>query len=177
MASLFRKHLSAPGLINTVCKAFSRIPDPRELGKRSLISIRDHLMSGLAVFGLKCPSLLDFDRKRRDVATKKNLQDLYHVKEPPCDTYMRDRLDEVNPESLRPAFKKVFASFQRGKGLEEFEYLDGHVLISADGTGHFSSSKISCPHCCQKTHKNGSTTYYHQMLGACIVHPDKKERP
>jgi hypothetical protein len=24
----------------------------------------------------------------------------------------------------------------------------------------------------KKEHKDGSTTYYHQMLGACIVHPD-----
>src|SRR5262249_5607603 len=103
-----------------------------------------------------------------------NLRDLYHVNAPPSDTYLRERLDEVDPESLRPAFTKVFASFQRGKGLEEFEYMDGYVLISGDGTGHFSSSKISCPHCCKKEHQNGTTTYYHQMFGACIVHPDKK---
>lgn len=174
MASSFRKYLSAPGLINTVCKAFSKIPDPREFRKNNSISIRDHLMSGLAVFGLKCPSLLDYDRKRKNVATEKNLKDLYHIEKPPSDTYMRERLDEIAPENIRPAFKKVFSSFQRGKGLEEFEYLDGHMLISVDGTGHFSSGEISCPYCCQKTHKNGSTTYYHQMLGAVIVHPDKK---
>jgi hypothetical protein len=58
--------------------------------------------------------------------------------------------------------------------LEEFEYLDGHFLLSGDGTGHFSSNKVSCPHCCTKKHSNGTTTYYHQMFGVCIVHPDKK---
>ncbi|MGI9568987.1 MAG: transposase, partial [Desulfobulbia bacterium] len=64
--------------------------------------------------------------------------------------------------------------FQRGKGLENFEYMDGHILIAADGTGLFASSKVSCPHCCIKNHKNGSTSYYHQMLGVCVVHPDKR---
>jgi hypothetical protein len=87
---------------------------------------------------------------------------------------MRERLDEVDPESLRPAFKKVFASFQRGKGLEAFEYMNGCVLISVDGTGMFSSNDVSCPQCCEKRHKNGTTSYYHQMLGASIVHPDRK---
>lgn len=131
-------------------------------------------MSGLAVFGLKCPSLLDFDKKRADPIIAQNLRDLYHVDTPPSDTYLRERLDEVDPVLIRPAFKKIFACFQRGKGLEEFEFWNGHVLISADGTGQFSSSKVSCPQCCVKKLKNGTETYYHQMFGACIVHPDKK---
>lgn len=174
MASSFRKHLSAAGLINAIHREFSKIPDPRKDSKKSSIPLKQHLMSGLAVFGLKCPSLLDYDRKRKDLSIEHNLRDLYHVEQPPSDTYLRERLDEVNPESLRSAFTKIFASFQRGKGLEEFEYMDGYVLISADGTGQFSSNKISCPHCCKKEHKNGTASYYHQMLGVAIVHPNKK---
>ncbi len=174
MASRLRKHLSAPGLIQTVYQQFCKIPDPRELMRNGSISLKDHLMSGLAVFGLKCPSLLDYDRRRSESATEKNLRDLYRVGTPPSDTYLRERLDEVDPESLRPAFKKVFASFQRGNGLKAYEYIDGHVLISIDGTGLFSSGKISCPQCCMKQHANGTKSYYHQMLGACLVHPDKK---
>lgn len=173
MASLFRKELSAPGLIRVVYHQFSKIVDPREFSKDA-IPIKDHLMSGLAVFGLKYPSLLDYDRKRKDPPTALNLRNLYHVKTPPSDTYLRERLDEVNPDTLRPAFKKVFASFQRGKGLEEFEYMDGHLLLTLDGTGHFSSNKVSCPHCCVKQHGDGHESYYHQMLGACVVHPDKR---
>lgn len=136
--SSFRKHLSAPGLFSIIHQQFSKIPDPREFTKDLTISITDHLMSGLAVFGLKCPSLLDYDRKRLDNVIAQNLRNLYLVNNPPSDTYLRERLDDVDPEYIRPVFKRVFASFQRGKGLEEFEYLDGHVLISGDGTGHFS---------------------------------------
>jgi hypothetical protein len=169
----FRKDLGIPSLIAHIHKLFSKIPDPRSL-KKSDISIADHLMSGLAVFGLKCPSLLDYDRKRISEATAYNLRNLYIVNKPPSDTYLRERLDEVNPEKVRPAFKKLFSLVQRGKGLEEFEYIDGHFLLSGDGTGHFSSSRISCPHCCKKQHSNGTITYYHQMFGVCIVHPDKR---
>lgn len=172
--SLFRKELSVPGMLNSIYKIFSKIPDPRTFTKSPSITIVDHLMSGVAVFGLKCASLLDYDNKRSNEVIAKNLHDLYHVSTPPSDTYLRERLDEVNPNSIRPAFKRLFAHFQRGKGLEEFEFLDGYVLLSGDGTGHFSSDKISCPHCCKKEHANGNTTYYHQLFGACIVHPDKR---
>lgn len=171
---LLRKHLSAGGLLNIIYQQFSKIPDTRNFTRNSTISLTDHLMSGLAVFSLKCPSLLDFDKKRSDDAVVQNLRDLFHINTPPCDTYLREQLDQVDPDNLRSAFTKVFASFQRGKGLEEFEFLDGHVLISGDGTGQFSSGKVSCPHCCKKEHRNGTTTYYHQMFGVCIVHPDKK---
>jgi hypothetical protein len=174
MTSSLRKHLSAPGLIGTVYRQFSKVQDPREPARNGVIPIVDHLMSGLAVFGLKCPSLLDYDRKRRDAVITENLRDLYHVETPPSDTHLRERLDEVDPDLLRPAFTKVFALLQRGKGFEEFEYIDGHVLISGDGTGLFSSNKVSCPHCCTKNHKNGTTSYYHQMFGVCVVHPDKR---
>ncbi len=134
MSSSFRKHLGIPGLIKTVYDHFSKIPDPREFKRTGFAPLANHLMSGLAIFGLKCPSLLDYDRKRRDIAIEHNLRDLYHVENPPSDTYLRMRLDEVDPNAIRPAFKNVFASFQRGKGIEAFEYLDGHVLISVDGT-------------------------------------------
>ena len=170
----FRKNLSAPGLLSIIYHQFLKVPDPREFTKNVTISITDHLMSGIAVFRLKCPSLLDYDKKRSKNVITQNLHDLYHVKNPPSDTYLRERLDHVDPNDIRPAFKKVFAAFQRGKGLEEFEYLDGHVLISGDGTGQFSSSSVCCPQCCVKELQNGTKTYYHQMFGACIVHPDKK---
>ena len=170
----FRKDLSAPGLISIIHHQFLKVPDPREFAKNVTISITDHLMSGLAIFGLKCPSLLDYDRKRSEDVIAQNLRDLYHVNNPPSDTYLRERLDQVDPDHLRTAFTKIFASFQRGKGLEEFEYLDGYMIMSGDGTGHFSSSNVCCPQCCVKEHQNGTKTYYHQMFGACIVHPKKK---
>lgn len=155
----FRKMLGMPGMLRTIHKIFSKIRDSRTFATLPKISITDHLMSGLAVFGLKCTSVLDYGSKRLDVATAKNLRDLYYVSTPPSDTYLRERLDDITPDTLRTAFKKIFARFQRGKGLEEFEFLDGHVLFSGDGTGHFSSGKIACCHCCKKELSNGNTTY------------------
>lgn len=169
-----RKNLSVAGLLSIIHAQFLQIPDPREFMRDIKISITDHLMSGLAIFGLKFPSLLQYDLHKEDTIIAKNLQDLYHVDNPPSDTYLRERLDELDPGFIRPAFTQVFSALQKEKVLEEFEYLDGHVLISCDGTGQFSSGSVCCPNCCVKEHQNGNKTYYHQMLGACVVHPEKK---
>jgi len=171
MTTPIRKSLCADALFTEVYRIFKKIPDPRKLSDRGL-SFTDVLMSGLAVFSLKFPSLLKYDEGRHTFDN--NLLTLYHIKQTPSDTYMRERLDKLNPLFIRPVFKKIFAKIQRGKCLEKFEFLDGHYLISLDGTGKFSSSNVSCPQCCKKIHKDNSITYYHQMLGACIVHPDQK---
>jgi len=166
--------LSAPSLIENVFQVFLKVPDPRGHNLKRKIEFSDHLMSGLAMFGLKFSSLLQYDRARRDPEIKYNLKTLYHVENPPSDTHFRERLDELPPEFIRPAFKKVFAKLQRGKALEQYQFMNGHYLLALDGTGYFSSSKISCKNCCKKESKSGKISYYHQMLGACIVHPDKK---
>jgi hypothetical protein len=166
-----RKSLCADALISAVYHLFQKIPDPRKLPSTAPISFTDVLMSGLAVFGLKFPSLLQYDQNRKTLDD--NLRKLYFINRPPSDTYLRERLDELDPMFVRPAFRKIFTELQRGKCLEEFEFLEGHYLLSMDGTGEFSSSKVCCQQCCKKEHKDGSITYYHQMLGACIVHPDR----
>jgi len=168
----FRKALSAPGLLNTVRQCFDQIDDNKV--NRS-ISLTDCLMSGVAVFGLKYPSLLQFDKNRNDELIKPNLQSLYGITQAPSDTYMRERLDDVDPQQLRKAFTQLFAQLQRGKGLEDMSYLDGHYLLSLDGTGYFSSSEVHCDQCCEKHHRDGRVTYYHQILGAVLVHPDQPE--
>lgn len=168
----FRKSLCAPALLHEARRCFDELPD--EVASRG-ITLSDCLMSGLAVFGLKYPSLLQFDQHNDEALIQANLNTLYGVTRAPSDTYLRERLDTVDPEVLRSAFKRIFALLQRGKGLEGFTYLDGHYLLSVDGTGYFSSSQVHCANCCQKQHRDGKVTYYHQMLGAVLVHPDQRE--
>src|SRR5437879_3366369 len=161
-----RKHLSADALFHVVRSGFADIPDPRCADVD--ISLTDTLMSAFAMFSLKAPSLLAFDKERAEG----NLHTIYGIQRVPCDTYMRERLDPLSPKWLRPVFKSVFRQLQRGKALEEMVFLDGHYLLALDGTGYFSSQTIHCASCLHKVHRNGSVTYSHQMLGAAIIHPD-----
>ena len=169
-----RKELGAAGLLGIARRCFEGIADP--VAGRGGAGLADCLMSGLAVYGLKYASLPEFDEAARgDDAVRGNLRRLYGVDRAPSDTRMRERLDEVDPRSLRSCYRRLFAALQRGKGLEGFACLDGHYLLSVDGTGHHSSKKVHCPNCCGKHHRDGTTTYYHMMPGAVLVHPDERE--
>ena len=88
---------------------------------------------------------------------------------------MREILDEVDPDKVRPLFKDVFRQVQRGKVLEHYVFLEGCYLLALDGVEYFCSNKIHCDHCLTRQHKNGTLSYYHQMLGAVLVHPDFPE--
>ena len=175
--SVEKKQLSAKGMLAKIRSVFKKIPEPprSSRGLKSKIPLADCLMAALAVFGLKFPSLLQFDEGCNNEVVKHNLKTLYDVEDAPCDTYMRERLDQVDPRSLRPAFTAIFSLIQRGKVLEDYKFLCKYLLIPCDATSMFSSSAVHCENCCEKHHKDGSVTYYHQMLGAVIVHPDQRE--
>ena len=171
----FRKYLSMPGMLNIVRKCFDRIPDP--VISRG-ITLSDCLMTGVGVFNLKMTSMRKFDKLIRldeSSVPAKNFRSLFGVKRVPSSTWVRERLDDVDPRSLRPNFTKVFAALQRGKVLEDWTVFGGYYLVAIDGTGVRTSFKIKCDKCCVKNHSNGTTEYFHQMLGAAVIHPDHKE--
>jgi len=163
-----RKHLSADALFSLVRSGFAAIPDYRL--SETEISLTNAPMSAFALFSLKSPSLLAFDKHR----IEGNLGTIYAIDRVPCDTQMREILDPVSPESVRPLFRRVFGQLQRGKALESMLFLEDYYLLALDGTEYFSSKTIHCASCLQKVHRNGSITYYHQMLGAALVHPEQR---
>ena len=164
-----RKHLSVDALFGLLRTGFADIADHR-LGKPD-ISLTDALMAAFAMFSLKSPSLLAFDQER----TEGNLQRVYGLQRVPCDTAMREILDPVQPKYLRPLFKAIFRALQRGKALEAMVFVERHYLLALDGTGYFSSQQIHCASCLERHHRNGTITYAHQMLGAALIHPDRRE--
>ena len=171
----FRKDLSMPGLLREMRECFDRVPD---LIVSRGITLSDCLMAGLAMFSLKIPSMLKYDQLVRldeNTVQAKNLKSLFGVKRPPSDTWLRERLDGVDPRSLRRCFKIIFSFLQRGNVLKNWTVFDGHYLIAIDGTGCHSSHKVRCKSCCVKNHTNGKTIYYHQMLGAAMIHPEHEE--
>ena len=93
------------------------------------------------MFQLKDPSLLAFDKRRRE--EPENLHTIYSIATIPCDSQMRTILDPLPLSALRNPFKTVFRQLQRGKDFEKMAYFDDHYLLSGDGTGFYSSEKVS----------------------------------
>ena len=119
-----RKYLSADALFSLLRTGFADVADHRP-GDPDM-ALTDVLMSAFAMFSLKSLSLLAFDRER----TEGNLQPVYGIERVPCDTAMREILDPVDPESLRPLFKHVFRALQRGKALEDMVFVQDHYLLA-----------------------------------------------
>ena len=128
-----RKDLSADTLFGSLRSLFASLPDPRS-GEVE-IPLADALMSAFAMFSLKDPSLLAFDHRRHN--PNDNFRTIYGINRVPCDSQMRDILDPIDPANLRAPFREVFRRLQRGKVLKRFVYLDGHYLLSLDGTDLF----------------------------------------
>ena len=171
MSLQIKKKLNSDSLIQLIRNSFGRIPDERS--DNASISLTDGLMSAYAMFSLKEKSLLDFQKNIEN--NKDNLVNIYGLEKIPTDTHMRTMLDAVDSDMISPAFKLVFNRLQRSKELEKFLFMDEFYLVSLDGTGFFSSQSIHCDQCMEKKGKNGKTEYYHQFLGAAIVHPQMRE--
>lgn len=166
-----RNDLSADGMIKAIHFGFEKIKDQRS--SASKISTADALMSAYAMFSLKDPSLLEFEKRHQNDSS---LKKIYKIDKIPSDTQMREILDTIDPSEIAPLFADIFRLAQRGKLLERYVFLDGCYLVSIDGTDYFSSQKIHCKRCLEKTNsKTGEITYYHQMLATTIVHPDLRE--
>lgn len=166
-----RAHLNADAMYAAIRRDFGVVPDQR--AGNSQIPMVDALMSGFAMFSLKAPSLLAFDKQRCE--EPEYLHSVFGVEVIPCDSQMRTILDEVVPERLRRPFRSVFHQLQRGKVLPQMTCLGGHLLLGVDGTGFYSSEELGSDYCLTKKKRNGSVEYHLQMLAGAFVHPDRRE--
>jgi len=172
-----RKYFSHDDLLSEVSQAFEEGLKRYKISEvsRSKFSNLDYLKSGLALFTFKFTSLLKFDTARWKCETfQGNMRRLFKMDDVPCDTYLRERLDVLPPVVIRQGYTRLFRLLQRNRLLDHFRFFKKYVLISLDGTGVFYSEQVHCEHCCVKEHKNGTPSYYHQILGAALVHPDQK---
>ncbi len=162
-----RRHLHFDALIQLARQRFATLPDSR---REPDFSLPDTLMAGLALFSLKDPSLLAFQRRTLD----HNLRCVFGLQGIPSDSQMRVILDDVDPDHIRPLFNDILHELHRAKVLQQFRF-EGCYLVALDGVEYFCSKKVHCPHCMTRHHANGNVSYYHQLLGAAIVHPDLSE--
>ncbi len=96
------KRLSIKNLLKVVWKSFDipGVSNTENRGLKQRITLKDCLKGAFAMFSLKSPSLLSFDLGSREKTLFCNLKNLYGLRRVPCDTYMREKLDVVDPRDL-----------------------------------------------------------------------------
>jgi len=154
-------------LIKLVKKGFEAIKDSRT--ENYSYELASYLSLAFAMFHLKDSSLSGF-RDKFEVRAE-NLDRVYGVKTLPGDTAIRKSIDQIEPKELQSLFKPQLDYLKSQDVIEKRHVLGKYTAVSVDGTGHYCSGKKGCPQCMVKNHRNGKTTYYHQLLGAVAVHP------
>ena len=169
-----KKNLRFSSLIDVIREATSLIPDNRKTDKTDY-SLPDIYLSAFSMFYFQDKSLLEFQRQLENKYRYNNLCSVFGVSKIPKDTQLRDVIDNHSYEPIKKVFKDYYSRLQRSKHMEQFQIFDNKYLVTIDGSVYFSSNKLECDKCLTKKHRNGTTTYQHQILQATIVHPDMKQ--
>jgi hypothetical protein len=167
------KHLGFDSLRQGMSEQTSKFPDQR-VAEQVDYSIHDVVMSAFACMYFQEPSLLDFQMKMREGGHLDNLSTMFGVEKIPEATQLRGVLDRVDPGCFRDIFSNFFLRLQRGKHLEQYQFLPGKYLVSIDGTQFSCSSKINCEHCMKAEHSSGKVTFSHKAVQAALMHPELK---
>ena len=169
-----KKHLSFGSMCNFLSNLIHQYSDWRQKNI-SKYSIHDAVMCAFACMYFQSPSLLQFQKELEDREKSNNLTTIFGVSAIPENTQLRNIVDKVDSECFRPVFKEYLGRLQRGKHLEQYQFLDGKYICNIDGTQFFSSKKVDCPQCLTATHENGKITCSHKVLQGVIIHPDIKQ--
>lgn len=149
-----------------------QIPDPRKPSNATTYMLADIIMSGFAVFFTQCGSFLEYQRQVQQQQGKDNAQGLFGIQKIASDNQIRNILDWVGAQVFFPVFVSVYLLLQRGGYLEDYQVLEGNILLAIDGVEYFRSEKIHCSCCSHRQHRDGRISYFHQALLPVIVAPD-----
>ena len=158
-------------LVGRLREALQSIPDHR--GPNIVHQLADVLMSAYAMFALKYPSLLSFEQQTK--VEKENLKQLFGIEKICSDAQMRRILDELSPSQIDQLFAVFFRKMRRLSILNSYRFLNKYYLCSIDAVRYFESRKVNCEQCQHIKHQNGESSYHHAMLGAVLVHPDRRD--
>lgn len=162
-------------LIQFLREELHDLPDERKPGNNTKYRVEDAVMAAFSVFFTQSPSFLDHQRLMKSNKGKDNAESLFSIGKIPGDNQIRNLLDPVPATTLSMTFQKVYQWLESKGVLNKFLYLNGGILVALDGTEYFSSSKINCPHCNCRNHRNGTTTYFHGCVTPIVVSPNQKQ--
>jgi len=151
------------------------LPDKRS-GNNVRYSMADIGLSAFSVFFMQSPSFLAHQRALAENCGRSNAETLFGMTTIPCDNHIRQMLDGSPTDHFDPIFTKIIKDLDESGGLKPLRRLDGRVLIALDGSEHFCSRKVNCPHCSTRKRSDGETEYFHSFVGATLVAPGQRSR-
>lgn len=148
------------------------IADPRDPDK-VVYDLKQVLCLATLMFACRIPSLKALDRFSDNALFLDNLCRFSGVE---TQTVMVSQqlvnvLAELDADELASVQPELIRQLIAQKRLSD-AYVLGHVALASDGTGIFASSQYHCDQCLTQNHKDGTTTYMHNMLEAKVLCAD-----
>ncbi len=128
-------------------------------------------MAAFSVFFMQSPSFLAHQRALSEGRGRSNAHTLFEMTSIPCDTHIRQMLDGAPTDHFDAVFADIAHDVHARGGFAPLQCLGGRMLVALDGSEHFCSRKISCPHCSTRKRSDGETEYFHSFVGAALVAP------
>jgi len=128
-------------------------------------------MGAFSVFFTQSPSFLAYQRDMKLRKGRSNAESLFALREIPSDNQIRNLLDPINPQYLERCYRQIFQGLEQSGILKGYRSFANTLLVAIDGTKYFSSQKIHCEQCNQRTLSNGKVIYYHSVVTPVIVQP------
>lgn len=163
--------IGMPELLSMLTAELDDLPDERKPGNNTRYSVEEALLSAFSVFFMQSRSFLAHQRLMKTQKGRDNAQSLFGIKYIPCDNQIRNLLDPVPASTVFGVFRSVYNCLEKAEALKPYRCLAGEFLLVLDGTEYFSSKKIHCAHCCHRTHRDGSITYFHAALTPVLIAP------
>ena len=146
------------------------LPD-RRTGSNSRYTMADIGLSAFSVFFMQSPSFLAHQRTLAENCGRSNAETLFGMTTIPCDNHIRQMLDGAATDHFDSVFANIVKDLDESGGLTRFRRLDGRILIALDGSEHFCSRKLNCPHCSTRKRSDGEIEYFHSFVSATLVAP------
>ena len=169
------KSLTLEAIVDLLATTFGAVADARAV-EQLRYPLQDTLMSGFAMMFFQHASLLQFQRAMEQKRGRCNLQTIFGVHEVPSDTQMREILDGVEVESVRPLLPQLWEKVRRaGWGgrftttLPSGQHQGTYSTVALDGSEYFRSTQIQCPHCLRQADSQGRVHDSHEIVGATVV--------
>jgi hypothetical protein len=158
-------------LVDTFHERLDQLPDHRQGGPNTRYELKDAALGAFAVFFNQAPSFLAYQRRMEETKGCSNAQSLFRIQHTPTDPQIRNLLDPLAPTELYPLFSLILSQLAQAGQLDQFRDFNNTLLVPLDGTQYFSSQKIHCNQCSQRTLTNGEILYSHSVITPVVVKP------
>ncbi len=163
-----------PHVLDSLPSAFRETaagrPDRRDGRSNKRYEVSDAAGCAPACFFTRCESFLAFQRRMERDGSRSNCRTLCGVGRIPCDSRIRNLLDDLDPAAFDPLFRPCLATVAAQGALAPFQRLDERLPAAPDGVRFHRSDKVHGPQCSvRRVGSERRPHHFHAMVAATAV--------